>query len=102
MRTVCVSDGIWNRARALKGVEIVAELAPNEKTRKVAEKLMETVENGSTTTVQNQEKEAIETVLDETKRTIKRTVNEAKREIPVYRSYGSTRRNYPSNQGNWV
>jgi len=69
---------------ALKEVVIVAELAPNEKTRKEAEKLIETVENGSTTTVQGQEQEAIETVLDETKKTIKKTVNEAKREIPKY------------------
>ena len=68
---------------ALKEVEIVAELAPNEKTRKEAEKLIETVENRSTS-VQEQEQEAIETVLDETKRTIKQTVNEAKREIPKY------------------
>ncbi|MGB0005177.1 MAG: hypothetical protein WBP74_11005 [Nitrososphaeraceae archaeon] len=68
---------------ALKEVEIVAELAPNEKTRKEAEKLIETVENGSTS-VQEQEQEAIETVLDETKRAIKKTVNEAKREIPKY------------------
>jgi hypothetical protein len=68
---------------ALKEVEIIAELAPNEKTRKEAEKLIETVENGSTT-IQEQEQEAIETVLDETKRTIKNTVNEAKREIPKY------------------
>jgi hypothetical protein len=68
---------------ALKEVEIVAELAPNEKTRKEAEKLIETVENGSTS-VQEQEQEAIETVLDETKRAIKKTVNEAKREIPRY------------------
>ena len=30
---------------AIKEVEIIAELAPNEKTRKEAEKLMETVEN---------------------------------------------------------
>ena len=69
---------------ALKEVEIVAELAPNEKTRKEAEKLIETVENGSTTSVQEQEQEAIETVLDETKRAIKKTVSEAKREIPKY------------------
>ena len=69
--------------QALKEVEIVAELAPNEKTRKEAEKLIETVENGSTS-LQEQEQEAIETVLDETKRTIKKTVNEAKREIPKY------------------
>ena len=70
--------------QALKEAEIVAELAPNEKTRKEAEKLIETVENGSATTVQEQEQEAIETVLDETKRTIKKTVNEAKREIPRF------------------
>src|SRR6476620_11330078 len=69
---------------ALKEVEIIAELAPNEKTRKEAEKLIETVENGSTATVREQEQEAIETVLDETKRTIKKTVSEAKREIPKY------------------
>ena len=68
---------------ALKEVEIVAELAPNEKTRKEAEELIETVENGSTS-IQEQEQEAIETVLDETKRTIKKTVSEAKREIPKY------------------
>ena len=70
--------------QALKEVEIVADLAPNEKTRKEAEKLIETVENGSASTIQEQEQEAIETVLDETKRIIKKTVNEAKREIPKY------------------
>ncbi|MFI5424538.1 MAG: hypothetical protein ACHQXG_07090 [Nitrososphaerales archaeon] len=37
---------------ALKEVEIIAELAPNEKTRKEAEKLIETVENESTTSLQ--------------------------------------------------
>ena len=68
---------------ALKEAEIVAELAPNEKTRKEAEKLIETVENGSTS-IQEQEQEAIENVLDETKRAIKKTVSEAKREIPRY------------------
>jgi hypothetical protein len=71
--------------QALKEAEIVAELAPNEKTRKDAEKLIEAVENGSTSVQeQEQEQEAIETVLDETKRTIKKSVNEAKREIPKY------------------
>ena len=70
--------------QALKEVEIVAELAPNEKTRKEAEELIETVESGPSSTVQEQEQEAIETVLDETKRAIKKTVNEAKREIPKY------------------
>ena len=68
---------------ALKEAEIVAELAPNEKTRKEAEKLIETVENGSTS-IQEQEQEAIETVLDETKRAIKKSVSEAKREIPRF------------------
>jgi hypothetical protein len=70
--------------QALKEVEIVAELAPNEKTRKEAEELIETVESSSSSTVQEQEQEAIEIVLDETKRAIKKTVNEAKREIPKY------------------
>ena len=69
--------------QALKEAEIVAELAPNEKTRKEAEKLIETVENGSTTG-REEEQEAIENVLDETKRAIKKTVSEAKREIPKY------------------
>jgi len=80
------SDNYNDKAeqQALKEVEIIAELGPNEKTRKEAEKLIETVENGSATTVQEQEQEAIETVLDETKRTIKKTANEAKREIPRY------------------
>lgn len=68
---------------ALREAETVAELAPNEKTRKEAEKLIETVENGSTS-VQEHEQEAIETVLDETKNAIKKTVSEAKREIPKY------------------
>ena len=70
--------------QALKEAEIIAELAQNEKTRKEAEKLMETIEDDSTSTIQEQEQEAIETVLDETKRVIKKTVNEAKREIPRY------------------
>jgi len=74
--------------QALKEVEIVAELAPNEKTRKEAEELIETVESASSSTVQEQEQEAIETVLDETKRAIKKTVNEAKREIPKYIAIG--------------
>ena len=80
------SDNNNNRAeeQALKEAEIIAELAPNEKTRKEAEELIEKVQDDSATTVQEQEQEAIETVLDETKRAIKKTVNEAKREIPKY------------------
>ena len=80
------SDNNNNRAeeQALKEAEIVAELAPNERTRKEAEKLIETVQDDSATTVHEQEQEAIETVLGETKRAIKKTVSEAKREIPKY------------------
>src|SRR6476619_879394 len=51
---------------ALKEVEIVAELAPNEKTRKEAEKLIETVENASTTILQ----EAKETISNPQTNTI--------------------------------
>ncbi|MGC2431614.1 MAG: hypothetical protein WA393_11295, partial [Nitrososphaeraceae archaeon] len=80
------SDNNDNRSeeQALKEAEIVAELAPNERTRKEAEELIEKVQDDSATTVKEQEQEAIETVLDETKRAIKKTVNEAKREIPKY------------------
>ena len=55
--------------QALKEAEIVAELGPNEKTRKEAEKLIETVGNESTS-IQEQEQQAIETVLDETKKNL--------------------------------
>ena len=80
------SENNNNRAeeQALKEAEIVAELAPNERTRKEAEELIEKVQDDSASTVKEQEQEAIETVLDETKRAIKKTVNEAKREIPRY------------------
>jgi hypothetical protein len=80
------SDNNNNRAeeQALKDAEIVAELAPNERTRKEAEGLIERVQHDSATTVQEQEQEPIETVLDDTKRAIKKTANEAKREIPKY------------------
>ena len=78
------SDNNNNRAeeQALKEAEIIAELAPNEKTRKEAEELIDKAQDDSATTIREQE--AIETVLDETKRAIKKTVNEAKREIPKY------------------
>jgi hypothetical protein len=69
---------------ALKEVETVAELAPNERTRKEAEELIDIIEGESATSVQEQELEAVDTVLDETKKAIKKTVNEAKREIPRY------------------
>jgi molecular chaperone DnaK (HSP70) len=80
------SDNNTDRAekQALKEAEILAELAPNQNTRKEAEELLEKVPDNPATTVQEQEQEAIETVLDETKRAIKKTVNEAKREIPRY------------------
>ncbi|MGC2428880.1 MAG: hypothetical protein WA421_17740 [Nitrososphaeraceae archaeon] len=78
------SDNNNNRAeeQALKEAEIIAELAPNEKTRKEAEELIDKAQDDSATTIREQE--AIETVLDKTKRAIKKTVNEAKREIPKY------------------
>ena len=63
--------------RALKEVEIVAELAPNEKTRKEAEKLIENCGKWV-------KQEAMETVLDETKRAIKKQLVKLKREIPKY------------------
>lgn len=70
---------------ALKEVETIAELAPNERTRREAEELIETIEGGeSTTSVQEQELEAVDSVLDETKKAIKKTTNEAKKEIPRY------------------
>ena len=52
------SDNYNDKAeqQALKEVEIVAELAPNEKTRKEAEKLIETVENGSAPQFRNKNK----------------------------------------------
>jgi hypothetical protein len=68
--------------QALKEVETVAELAPNERTRKEAEKLIEMIEGESATSVQEHELEAVDILLDETKKAIKKTTNEAKREIP--------------------
>lgn len=70
--------------QALKEAETIAELAPDQKTRKEAEKLIETIEGESSTSVQEKELEAVETVLDETKKAIKKTTNEAKKEIPRY------------------
>jgi hypothetical protein len=46
---------------ALKKVETIAELAPNEKTRKEAEKLIETIEGELATSVQE---ETVDNVLD--------------------------------------
>ena len=45
---------------ALKKVETIAELAPNEKTKKEAEKLIETIEGESATSVQE---ETVDNVL---------------------------------------
>ena len=69
---------------ALKEVETIAELAPNERTRREAEELIEKIEGESTTSIQEHELEAVDSVLDETKKAIKRTTNEAKKEIPRY------------------
>jgi hypothetical protein len=70
--------------QALKEAEIVAELAPNQRTRKEAEKLIETIEEKSTTDFHAAEQEIVENVLDQTKKVIGKTTNEAKREIPRY------------------
>lgn len=43
--------------QALKEVEITAELAPNQKIMKEAEKLIETTEAGSASSVQEQERD---------------------------------------------
>lgn len=70
--------------QALKEAEIVAELAPNQRTRKEAEKLIETIEEKPTTDFHAAEQEIVENVLDQTKKVIGKTTNEAKREIPRY------------------
>ena len=69
---------------ALKEVEITAELAPNEKTRKEAEKLRATIEGESAASVHEQELEGVDNVLDETKKALKNTANQAQIEIPKY------------------
>ena len=69
---------------ALKEVEIIAELAPNEKTRKEAEKLRATIEGESAASVHEQELEGVDNVLDETKKALKNTANQAQIEIPKY------------------
>lgn len=78
--------------QALEEAEMIAKLAPNEKTRKeakgVVEKITETIEETSTPSSFPDEKrhelDELDEVLDETKRIIKKTTNEAKREIPRY------------------
>ncbi len=70
--------------QALKEAEIVAEFAPNERTRKEAEKLIETIEEKSTPNLLEVEREVVQNVLDETKKVIGKTTNQAKREIPRY------------------
>lgn len=75
--------------QALEEAEMIAKLAPNEKTRKeakgVVEKITETIEETSThSSFPDEERHELDEVLDETKRIIKKTTNEAKREIPRY------------------
>lgn len=75
--------------QALEEAEIIAKLAPNEKTRKeakgVVEKITETIEETSSpSSFPDEERHELDEVLDETKRIIKKTTNEAKREIPRY------------------
>ena len=74
--------------QALEEAEMIAKLAPNEKTRKeakgVVEKITETIEETSTPSFPDEKRHELDDVLDETKRIIKKTTNEAKREIPRY------------------
>jgi hypothetical protein len=67
------SDNNNNRAevQVLKDAEVVAELAPNLRTTKEAEELIERVQDDSATTVQEKGKGARETLLDETKTAIR-------------------------------
>ena len=62
---------------------MVAELAPDSKTRREAQEVIETVEE-NVPTVGEQEQRAIENNLSETKKIITKTANQASREIPKY------------------
>ena len=79
-----VQNGDKAEQQALKEAEIVAELAPDKRTRKQAEELIQTIEDRSTPDLGEVEREAVEEVLDETKKAIGKTTNQAKREIPQY------------------
>lgn len=50
--------------QALREAEIIAELAPSQKTRKEAEKLIETIEENSNPSYQEAEREVLNDVLD--------------------------------------
>ena len=69
--------------QALKEAKIVAELAPDAKTRKEAQGVIETIED-NIPTVQEQEQQVIENNLAETKKIITKTASQANREIPRY------------------
>ena len=69
---------------ALKEVEIIAGLAPNEKTRKEAEKLRASIEGKSAASLHKQELEGVDNMLLETKKALKNTANQAQIEIPKY------------------
>ena len=91
--------------QALKEAEIVAELAPNEKTRKEAVQLIVAAEDSSyPITIQEQEKEAVESVLDENKKGYKEnSKRRQKRNSKIHQGIRPTAgRNYPSNKGNRI
>jgi len=69
--------------QALKEAKIVAELAPDAKTRIEAQEVIETIED-NVLTAQEQELQEIENNLSETKKIITKTANQANREIPRY------------------
>src|SRR5262245_29952334 len=69
--------------QALKEAKMVAELAPDAKTRREAQGVIETIED-NVLTAQEQEQQVLENNLSETKKIISKTANQANREIPKY------------------
>jgi hypothetical protein len=69
--------------QALKEAEMIAELAPDTKTRREAEGVIEAIQDNALT-MQEQEQLALETNLAESKKIITKTFNQANREIPKY------------------
>jgi hypothetical protein len=69
--------------QALKDAKMVAELAPDAKTRIEVQEVIEAVEDHEQT-IQKQEQQVLENNLSETKKIITKTANQANREIPRY------------------
>ena len=76
--------------QALKEAEIVAELAPNEKTRKEAEKLIETVESQSNTFAQDSSE-----IFDTYKKGVLKVTEELSKFQPQYaQSFSNLQQEY--------